>query len=426
MGDALSAAASPRIRRHAGALWIDGVPAEAIAAAVGTPVYAYAARDMDDALDGVSAAWAASGPVPLIAFAVKALSNVHVLRRLGARGAGADIVSGGELFRALSAGIAPERIVFSGVGKTADEITAALNAGILQINVESAAELDLIVAISAGRQMPAPVAIRVNPDVDAGTDTRITTGRAGDKFGVAPDVAVALARRAVQEDSLLFRGLAMHIGSQIATAEPFMAAATALADLARGLAAEGIAVPTLDIGGGLAVAYSAAQAPPSALGIAAGVRARLEGVSASLIIEPGRAIVAAAGVLLTRVIRQKPQATRDYVIVDAAMNDLLRPALYGAQHQIIAANDAAVAGGRDIAGPVCESTDVFARDVPLPNLAPGDLLAILTAGAYGAGLASSYNSRPLVPEVLVDGAEFRVIRRRPTLAEMIALEDVPA
>lgn len=408
-----------------GLLHAEGVSLEAIAEEVGTPFYVYAAATLRRHYSVFADGFA--GTDALIAFAVKALSNIAVLSLLGKQGAGADIVSGGELFRALKAGIPAKRIVFSGVGKTREEMAQALEAGILQFNVESEAELRELAEVAAARGQVAPVALRVNPDVDAGTDTRISTGRRGDKFGIPWDRAAALYAEAGALPGLAPRGIAMHIGSQITSLAPFENAARRGCDLVEGLKREGHVVDTLDLGGGLGIPYARqGEAPPLPSDYAKVIRKVTDGLGARIIMEPGRMIAGNAGLFVTRILREKNQDGLHYAIVDGGMNDLIRPALYGSRHEVVEVRQpAATPAPCHIAGPVCESTDVFLRDEPLADPSAGRLLAFRGAGAYGATQASEYNTRPLVPEVLVEGDRFAVIRRRPSYEEMLAGETVP-
>ncbi|TIV79035.1 MAG: diaminopimelate decarboxylase, partial [Mesorhizobium sp.] len=360
-----------------------------------------------------------------ICYAVKANGNLAILTLLAELGCGMDIVSGGELERALAAGVPPPRIIFSGVGKTREEITRALDAGIHQFNVESASELDLIADVAASRNVCAPVALRVNPDVDALTHDKISTGRKGDKFGIDLEQASELYARAVASAFLNPVGLALHIGSQIMDLEPYRRAYARIARLAEELRAAGLPVRRLDLGGGLGISYG--HGTPPDLGSYAGVvRDTVGRLCAELTVEPGRRLVGEAGVLLTEVLHIKPAEGADIVVVDAGMNDLARPALYEALHPVTMLRPR---GGPTrpcrIVGPVCESADAFGLYAQLPALMPGDRIAFLSAGAYGAAMASTYNARPLVPEILVDGSRYAIIRRRQSVAETMALEANP-
>lgn len=408
-----------------GMLHAEDVPLSQIAAAVGTPFYVYStatlARHYAVFEEGFR------GQDVLVAFAVKALSNIAVLSSLAKRGAGADIVSGGELFRALKAGVPADRIVFSGVGKTTEEMAAGLKAGIGQFNVEGEAELRTLSAVAAALGVDAPVALRINPDVDAGTDDRISTGRAEDKFGipfVKAHETFALAQSLPNIDP---KGVAMHIGSQITSLKPFEAAAKTVVNLVAQLRGQGLDMRTLDLGGGLGIPYSTdGTAPPAPVDYAATLRQVTDPLDMKVIFEPGRMIAGNAGIFVSKVIYLKTQGEKTYAIVDGAMNDLMRPALYGAVHHMVPVEQKPGASAPfHVAGPVCESTDVFLRDYPMVSPAAGDLVAFRTAGAYGAVQANQYNTRPLVPEVLVGGGQFAVIRRRPTYDEMLALESIP-
>ncbi len=407
---------------NAGVLCAEGVPLPVIARAVGTPVYVYAAatlrrhyRVFQDALQGLDS---------LIAYSLKANPNLSVLRVLADLGAGADVVSGGELDRARRVGIPPDRIVFSGVGKTESEIGEAVAADILQFNVESVAELTVInrVACQAGRK--APIAFRVNPDVTAGGHAKIATGHRSTKFGVPIARARELYAKARAMPGITVTGIDVHIGSQILEVVPFRSAFRAVAELAAGLRADGHDIRIIDVGGGIGIPYG--EQPGLALETYADVVRTTLGTGTRLVFEPGRLIVGNAGVLLASVLYMKEDSERRFVVLDAAMNDLLRPTLYGARHHPIVVHQSDREADQrtcDLVGPVCESGDIFVEDALLPPLAAGDLVAFGTAGAYGAVMASEYNSRPLVPEVMVSGDRFGVIRRRPTREESLALEE---
>ena len=403
-----------------GVLFAEEVPLPAIAEAVGTPFYCYAAatirrhvRVFRQALRGL--------PDPLIAFAVKANPNRSVLAILAAEGCGADVVSYGELRRALAAGIPAARIIFSGVGKTEAEMAGALEAGIYQINAESLEELSLLSRVAVGLGRQAPVALRVNPDVDAGTNPKIATGRSEAKFGIPADRVPEAWRLAESLPGLQPLGLAIHIGSQLSSLAPLEAAFRRLGALIAELRGLGARVERVDLGGGLGIPYDPALPPPphpEAYG--ALVRRLCAGWGVALAFEPGRLIVGNAGILVCRVVLVKEGATRRFVVLDAAMNDLIRPTLYGVYHDIRAVRPRP---GRMVAtfvGPVCETGDTFAEDRETTPLAAGDLVALMTAGAYGATMASTYNSRPLVAEVLVDGDRWAVVRPRQTVEELIA------
>ncbi|MBW3558419.1 MAG: diaminopimelate decarboxylase [Proteobacteria bacterium] len=401
-----------------GELGAEAVPLSAIAQAVGTPVYVYSASRLRSNFS----AWRQAFPQAHIAYAVKANGNLSVLRTLFAAGAGADTVSEGEIRRALAAGCAPEHIIFSGMGKTDDELRFALSLPGIQINVESEPELDRLSELAARADARPLVAIRVNPDVAAGAHAKIATGQAHDKFGVPFDQTAALYRRAAADAALQPVGLAVHIGSQIADPAPFEAAWIRLRELARNLRTEGLPLTRLDLGGGLAADYGAGAPTPQLLGDLA-VRLFPPG-EFELSLEPGRSIVADAGVLLTRIthVNQRGDGPR-FLVLDAGMNDLLRPALYDAVHPLRPVRPRPGEQAlHDIVGPVCESSDRFAGDVRLPPFEPGDLAILSAAGAYGASMSSEYNARPLVPEVLVDGERWALVRPRPTFAEMLSRE----
>ena len=410
-----------------GILHAEDVPLPQIAAAVGTPFYCYSSatltrhyRVFEDALKGLGAT---------ICFAVKSNANLAVIRTLVNLGAGCDVVSGGELQLALKAGCPPEKIVFSGMGKTEAELRLALACDVGQINVESEAELETLSRLASGMGKTARIALRVNPDVDSGGHDKITTGRKEDKFGIEWTLALALYRKARALPGIAPVAVAVHIGSQITQLAPFEAAFLRVRDLVVMLRADGIDIRHLDLGGGLGVPYdhTSNTTPPSPEAYGAMVKRAVGDLGCALTFEPGRLIVGNAGILVSEVITLKESTTRKFVIVDAAMNDLVRPAMYGARHDIIPVKEARAGdvAAVDVVGPVCETTDIFAKGYALPPLAPGDLVAFLTAGAYGAVMASTYNARPLIPEVMVQGDHFAVIRRRPTFAEMTALEQLP-
>ncbi|MFZ5670828.1 MAG: diaminopimelate decarboxylase [Pseudomonadota bacterium] len=409
-----------------GELHCEATPLARIAAAVGTPVYVYSRATLERHYQVFRQALVEAGlGDPLVAYAVKANGNVSVLKLLSDLGAGADTVSEGEIRRALAAGVPSERIVFSGVGKTRREIAFALEAGVSEINVESEPELKLVAEVAAGLGLRAPVVFRVNPDVAAGGHAKIATGKAENKFGVSFAEAARLYANAANHPHLNPLGVACHIGSQITDLAPFEAAFTRMRSLVESLRAEGMSVERLDLGGGLGVSYFNQADPPAPADYAAMVARVMKGLEGvRFAFEPGRVIAANAGVLLASVVHlhERPEGRR-FLVLDAAMNDLIRPAMYEAFHDIrpVKATDAPPALC-DVVGPVCETGDTFTRERLLPPLAAGDLVAFMSAGAYGAAMASEYNSRPLVPEVLVDGDRFRVIRRRPTYDEMLAAE----
>ena len=411
---------------RAGELFCEDVSVEAIARAVGTPVYIYSTATLERhyrVFQGTLAAYPELG-TPLVAYAVKANSNLSVLRTLAALGAGADTVSEGEIRRALAAGVPPERIVFSGVGKTEAELAFALATGVSQINVESEPELALISRLAADLGKRPPIALRVNPDVGAGGHAKITTGVHGSKFGVALSEAEALYARAAGDPRVRMVGLACHIGSQITDLAPLEDAFARMRALVERLRSAGWAVERLDLGGGLGVPYFDQPDPPRPATFAAMVARVLAGLEVELSFEPGRVLAANAGVLVTQVlhVNLRPDGRR-FLVLDGAMNDLLRPAMYEAWHDIrpVFPRDGPLVP-YDVVGPVCESGDTFARDRPLPPLEAGDRVVFATAGAYGAVMASEYNSRPLVPEVLVSGDRFAVVRARPSYEAMLARE----
>jgi diaminopimelate decarboxylase len=413
--------------RISGELHAEGVPLATIAEAVGTPAYVYSSatltRHYGLLRDAVDAYPAALGEA-LIAFAVKANSNLSVLAALARLGCGADTVSEGEIRRALKAGVPADRIVFSGVGKTDAELAFAISAGVRQINIESAVELDRLIAVAASKGAAPEIALRVNPAIGAGGHARITTGGAADKFGVPAEEAHALYARAVRSPHVTPVGLACHIGSQITTLEPLEAAFRALRKMTLALRAEGLAVSRLDLGGGLGVPYHGQSDLPSIADYVAMAAAVLDGLEVESAFEPGRLLAANAGVLLSRVIQVNARSDgRTFLVLDAGMNDLMRPALYDAFHEVTPVRErAGDTRAYDLVGPICESTDVFARERRLAPLRAGDLVAFMGAGAYGAVLASEYNSRPLVPEVLVDGDRWAVVRARPSYDEMWSRE----
>lgn len=409
-----------------GELHCEGVPLSRIAAEVGTPVYVYSRATLERHFTVFREALTDAGIVdPLVAYAVKANGNLSVLRVLAALGAGADTVSEGEIRRALAAGVPGERIVFSGAGKTRAEIAFALKAGVSEINVESEPELITVAEVAASLGLRAPVVFRVNPDVAAGGHAKIATGKSENKFGVSFAEASRLYANAANNEHLNPLGVACHIGSQITDLAPFEAAFRRMRGLVESLRAEGLSVERLDLGGGLGVPYFNQPDPPGPEAYAAMVARVMAGLpDIRLAFEPGRVIAANAGVLLASVIHthERPEGKR-FLVLDTAMNDLIRPAMYDAFHDIRPVRETAAAPVVcDVVGPVCETGDTFTRDRPLPPLAPGEVVAFMSAGAYGAAMASEYNTRPLVPEVLVDGDRYAVIRRRPTYEEMLAAE----
>jgi diaminopimelate decarboxylase len=414
-----------------GELHCEETPLSAIAAEVGTPAYIYSSATLErhytvfrDAL----LAHRESIGEPLIAYAVKASGAVAVIETLARLGAGADTVSEGEIRRALAAGVPPERVVFSGVGKTERELAFAIDVGVHEINVESEPELDLLARVAAGKGATPAVAIRVTPEIAAGGHAKISTGQGRNKFGVSVAEAERLYAKAAASPHLRPVGVACHIGSQITTLEPLRAAFQVMRQLVQRLRAAGLAVERLDLGGGLGVPYFNQPEPPSPGAFAAMVAEVVRDLDVRLAFEPGRLIAANAGVLLSSVVHvhERPEGPR-FLVLDAAMNDLIRPAMYDAFHDI---RPVRARPGEprpyDVVGPVCETGDTFTRDRVLPPLQAGDLVAFMTAGAYGSAMASEYNSRLLVPEVLVRGSEWAVIRPRPTYEDMLARERRPA
>ncbi len=419
-------AARPFLSMHAmDGLLLEGVPLAAIADTLGTPAWVYGAGTMRGRLAELTAALAPLGAH--IHYAVKANDHLAVLRLMHAGGAGADVVSAGELLRARAAGIPGDRIVFSGVGKTADEIRVALAEGVAQLNVESAEELAMVSGIAAAMGRTAQVALRINPDVDAGTHAKISTGRAENKFGVAYDSATALYRHAASLPGVEPVGIALHIGSQICSLVPYRAAYARAAALVGDIRAAGQTVGVVDCGGGLGIGYG--DGPGVSVGAFAGVlRAAFGGLGVRLMVEPGRWLVGPAGVLLASVTLAKTTGGRHFTVLDAAMNDLLRPAMYDAWHGIVplsAVDAVAALTPTDVVGPVCETGDTFARRRLLPSLAAGACVAILEAGAYGAVMSSTYNARALAPIAMVDGARWAMIRGRQPVASLWDGEIIP-
>ncbi len=407
-----------------GTLHAEDVSLPALADEVGTPVYVYSSATLERHFRVFSEAFA--GMDALVCYAVKANSNQAVLKTLARLGSGMDVVSGGELLRALTAGVPGSRITFSGVGKTAEEIEEALEADILCFNVESEPELDLLSEIAAARGATAKIAIRVNPDVDAKTHAKISTGKSENKFGIPFERARAVYAHAARLPGIAVSGVDMHIGSQITDVAPFDAAFALLAELVLTLRTDGHVIDHVDVGGGLGIPYRLDNAPPPLPdAYAEVVRRHIGPLGAKLVLEPGRLIAGNAGILLTRVLYVKTGGAKTFVIVDAGMNDLIRPTLYDAHHDIWPVREAAPDAAHvtaDVVGPVCETGDYLALGRSLPALQPGDLVAVMTAGAYGATQASTYNTRALVPEVLVKGAEMAVVRPRLDIEALIALD----
>jgi diaminopimelate decarboxylase len=411
-----------------GVLHAEDVDLTALSDAVGTPFYCYATATLERHYRVFAQAFADVDA--LICYAMKANSNQAVIATLSRLGAGADVVSEGELLRARSAGVPPHKIMFSGVGKTARELALAVEQGILCVNVESEAELDLLAEIAAQKGRTADISIRVNPDIDPKTHAKIATGKAENKFGIPISRAREVYARAAKLDGVRVVGVDMHIGSQITELDPFSDAFALLADFVRVLRADGHVIGHVDLGGGLGIPYrDDNEPPPDPNAYAAVVKSATRGLDCQLIFEPGRLIVGNAGILVTRVLYLKRGEAKTFVIVDAGMNDLVRPTLYDAHHDIRPVREAAVGAPRivaDVVGPVCESGDFIALDRSVVEPKGGDLLAIMSAGAYGAVEASTYNTRALIPEVLVRKGEWALVRPRVTAAELIALDRMPA
>lgn len=406
-------------------LYCEDVPVAEIAAQVGTPVYIYSTATMCRQAQAFRSALETLAD-PLICYAVKANPNAAVVATLAKTGLGADVVSGGEYRRATAAGVAPDRIVFSGVGKTAEEMRLALASGLYQFNLESLDEAELLSAVAASMGLVAPVGFRVNPDVFAGTHAKISTGAAENKFGIAMREAMDAYAHAAQLPGLAVQGIAVHIGSQLTSLDPLERAFTRLGELVGDLRSAGHCIGTADLGGGLGVPYDPDLPPPPTPGdYGAMVRRVTSGWNVRLVFEPGRLIVGNAGMLLSRVIRIKPGAAHPFVVVDAAMNDLMRPALYDAWHKIDAVRPSGARWVANVVGPVCETGDTFATARAMDQVAAGDLIVFGTAGAYAAAMSSTYNSRPLTPEVLVDGSRWAIVRPRIDVDRLIAADRIP-
>ncbi|WP_194953689.1 diaminopimelate decarboxylase [Sphingopyxis solisilvae] len=407
-----------------GVLHAEDIPLPRLAEEIGTPVYVYS-RAMLEAHAQEFRAALKDVPKKHLAFAIKSNPNLGVLRVLARQGYGADVVSGGELERALAAGMAPDDIVFSGVGKTRAELALGLDRGIGQFNIEHEAEGVALAEIALKKEMTARAVLRVNPDVDAGTHAKISTGKADNKFGVGIDVAPAMFDRLAALPGLQMRGIAVHIGSQLTSLDPLEAAFERVGRLVADLRAAGHSITHVDLGGGLGVSYRPEDNPPSMADYGAMVARVTKDWDVTLMFEPGRVIAGNTGVLLTEVLWVKPGATNPFVIVDAAMNDLARPALYDAYHDFVAVQPSGEKMTASIVGPVCETGDTFARDRVTDAVEPGDLAVFRTAGAYGATMASTYNSRSLVPEVLVDGDRYIKVADRIAASTIMAAERVP-
>ncbi|NIY73591.1 diaminopimelate decarboxylase [Marivivens donghaensis] len=410
-----------------GVLHAEDVAITDIAKEVGTPFYVYSKATLlrhfqvfDESLEGME---------HLVCFAMKSLSNIAVLKLLGQAGAGIDVVSIGEYLRAKAAGISGDKIVFSGVGKTREEMRIAIEGGIRQFNVESEPEMEALSEVAVSLGAVAPITIRVNPDVDAKTHAKIATGKKENKFGIPISRAREVYARAAELDGLKVVGIDVHIGSQLTDLEPFRLAYRKVAELTETLRADGHQITRLDLGGGLGIPYTRSnEVPPLPMDLGQVIREEVGHLGCEVEIEPGRLIAGNSGLLVSEVIYVKEGEDRRFLIIDAAMNDLLRPAMYDAHHDIEPVIEPAAGAEKtnfDVVGPICESGDTFAKGREMTDLNPGDLIAFRSAGAYGAVMASEYNSRPLIPEVLVDGDKFAVIRRRPTYEEMIARDIVP-
>lgn len=410
-----------------GVLHAEDVSVAEIAASVGTPFYVYSTATLarhfalfDDALAGVD---------HLVCYAMKAASNQAILKTLAQLGAGMDVVSGGEYLRAKAAGVPGERIVFSGVGKTADEMRMALEGGIRQFNVESEPEMEALNAVALSLGTTAPITIRVNPDVDAKTHAKIATGKSENKFGIPIARAREVYALAATMDGLDVVGIDVHIGSQLIDLAPFEQAYLKVADLTEQLRADGHDIRRLDLGGGLGIPYTRSnEAPPLPQDYGALIKKCVGHLNCEVEIEPGRLIAGNAGLMVSKVIYVKSGEGRDFLILDSAMNDLIRPAMYDAHHDIVSVAEPSAGAEQhvyDIVGPVCESGDTFAKQRAMPPLVAGDLVAFRGAGAYGAVMSSEYNTRPMIPEVLVNGDQFAVIRSRPTFEDMINRDSIP-
>ncbi len=409
-------------------LHCESVPIPVIAEAVGTPFYLYSSATLTHHFEAFDSSFA--GQEHLTCFAVKSCSNLAVLQLFARQGGGADIVSGGELFRSLKAGVAPKRIIYSGVGKTREEMRYGLLSDILLFNIESEQELELLQQTAAELGVKAPVSFRINPDVDPRTHAYISTGLAKNKFGIPVEDAVAVYLKASAMPNLEVKGISCHIGSQLTEISPFTESLAKVKLFIKRLASHDIAIRYLDLGGGLGVRYQDEE-PPHPREYAQAIKQELAGLDCTLILEPGRVIVGNAGIMVSRVLYTKRTSNKNFVIVDAAMNDLARPSLYGAYHDIIPVDQRQAdsrGGGSEIAdvvGPICETGDFLARGRKLPVFDRGDLLAVMSCGAYGFSMASNYNSRPRAAEVLVQGDEFYVIRSRETYETLIQDENIP-
>lgn len=423
-----------------GQLYAEDVAVSALAAEVGTPFYCYSTATLTRHFQVFDQALAEYDRK--ICFAVKANGNLAVLRTLGKLGAGADVVSQGEIRLALAAGIAAKDIVFSGVAKTKEEMAFALAQGIFQFNAESTGELEALNEVALACGAVVPVALRVNPDVDPATHEKISTGQKENKFGIAMEQVRESYALAARLPGLKVQGVSMHIGSQLTSLTPFRQAFRVMLALVAELRAAGHSIETLDLGGGLGIPYDSENTPPDPVAYAEAVKTEIGAFDGKLLFEPGRMIAGNAGILVTRVIGLKQSPHRHFAMVDAGMNDLMRPALYDAYHEIVPVKKSLVSSRQslencasdqrlatsdyfDVVGPVCESSDIFGKDRSLPAVKEGDLLVFRSCGAYGASMSNTYNARPLVPEVLVKGGEWTVVRRRPSYEEMTALQQLP-
>ncbi len=406
-----------------GVLFCEEVPLEEIAGKVGTPCYVYSYSSIVEGIRSYTEPLSAVGGFPC--YAVKANSNLAVLRTIFREGAGADIVSGGELFRAVRAGVDPSKVVFAGVGKREEEMAYALRMGILMFNVESSQELEVLNTVARDVGKKAPVAVRVNPDVDPKTHPYISTGLRESKFGIDVEEAVEIYKRAASMENVEVVGIHCHIGSQITTVSPFVEAVNKVLEVVDRLRELGISVKYMDIGGGIGIRYKDEE-PPRPEELIGLVKEKVLERGLTLLMEPGRSVVGNAGAFLTRVLYVKKKATKTFYVVDGAMNDLARPALYNAYHEIRPVRETGGSVVADVVGPICETGDFLAKGRELPEVRRGDLLAVMSAGAYGFTMASNYNSRPRVPEVLVRKDQFYVVRERESYEDLIRGESIPA
>ncbi len=419
----MGALSNPQLEYRCGKLFCENVSLEVLAERFATPLYVYSRGTIVENFSAFHRHL--EGILSLVCYSVKANSSLGILSLLRRQGAGFDIVSGGELARVLKAGANPGRIVYSGVGKTREEIYAGLEAGILMFNVESAGEMDVVASCARALGRRAPIAFRINPDVEAETHPYISTGQTIHKFGVPKREAFSLYHQAAESQDLQVVGIACHIGSQILDTSPFLAAFDEIKELADKLRADGVDIGILDLGGGYGIQY-ADETPLDVGNLAKEISARLAGSPYRLALEPGRSIVGNAGLLLTRVLYVKRNSIKNFIVVDSGMNDLVRPALYGSFHEIVPVSGppSRCELHADIVGPICETGDFLAQNREMPEVAPGDLLAVLTAGAYGYVLASNYNTRPRPAEVLVEGNEANLLRRRETVEELMRGETI--